>query len=151
MLELAAVNSNKIMRDRTFKPIKELFWDYFQEEAKKINADFNFVQCQALVYFPPNSLPEGVSNFTINLGCIFRHAEIDETDLLDLIFSAYDFNGKLTINAEISWGMPYNKTEFELFEEAVPATEENLRRIQEKLPVMFEKFRELIRDNPKGK
>jgi hypothetical protein len=145
------VNSNKIMRKKHFEPIKELFWDSFQEETKKINTDFDFVNCRALFFFPPDDFPEGVSNFTMYIDCGFLQAGMDGTDFLDLIFSVYDFNKELTINAEISWGMPYNKVELELFDEAVPATEENLKIIEEKLPGMVEKFRELIRDNPKGK
>lgn len=137
-------------REDKFKPIKELFIDYFEQEASKINSDFNYVSCRAYAHFPPNHYEVGEGFFNMVIDCLLKNATYDKTDNLALEIEAFDKNDKLTINADICWGYPYSKTEAEVYEEPVEVTEQTIAIIQEKLPSLVSKLRELIRDNPNG-
>jgi len=138
------------MREDKFKPIKELFIDYLEREATKINADFNYVSCRAYANFPPNHYEMGVGFFNMVIDCLLKNANFDKTDNLALEIEVFDKNDNLTINADICWGHPYSKTEAEVFDEPVDVTEQSLTMIKKKLPDLVSKLRELLRDNPNG-
>lgn len=137
------------MREDKFKPIKELFLNYFEQEAAKINADFDYASCRAYANFPPNDDPQ-FGLFSMYIDCGLNDVADDKSDNLGLGITAYDHTATLTINADICWGYPSGKIEAEVFEEPVEVTEESLAVIKERLPDLVSKLREVIRDNPKG-
>jgi hypothetical protein len=140
-----------VMREAKFKPIEELFIHYLEDEAAKINADFNYARCRAYATYPPSSSPQGVGYFTMFIDCLLIQTGSDKTDNLALGIEVYDKNNKVSINADICWGHPYAKVEDEVFPEPVDATEENLGIVRKRLPELVSKLREMIRDNPNGK
>lgn len=138
------------MREDKFKPIEELFIDYFEQEAGKINTDFNYVSCRAYANFPSNDYPSGRGYFSMFMDCLLESADLDQTDNFALGIKVYDKNDNLTINADICWGHPSAELEAEIFDEPVEVTEKTLAFIKEKLPDLVSKLREVIRDNPNG-
>lgn len=137
------------MRINRFKPIENLFIDYFKQEADKISSDFKFVSCNAYTHFPVDE-NVGVGFFSMGLDCMLAEVDDDKTDAIALEIVAFDKENKLRVDVDICWGTPYGKTEAEIFEEPVEVTEESLAMIKEKLPGLVSKLRELIRDNPNG-
>jgi hypothetical protein len=140
-----------IKREAIFRPIEELFIPYLEDEAAKINADFNYVRCRVYATHPPSDNPPGVGYFTIFIDCLLTQAGSDKTDNLALGIEVYDKNQKASINGDICWGHPYSRVEDEVFPKPVDVTEENMEILQKRLPELVSKLRELIRDNPNGK
>jgi hypothetical protein len=134
------------MREDKFKPINNLFYGVLEQECNKINADFkNDVFCRIEAHFPPNDEP-GWDAFCLNITCLLRRTEFEESDNVTLGIEVSDWNNDLTINADIAWGDPSGKLEYTVFEKPVEATPENLTILKDNLPKIVEKLRQVIRD-----
>lgn len=134
------------MREDKFKPIKARFIEYFEQECRKINAEFRHASCNVETHFPPNDEPK-YGYFSMHLSCLLHKTEFEGADNLSLHISAYDWDNKFTIDAGIGWGHPSGKIEAEVFEKTVPVNEESLSVIEEELPDLVSKLRQLLLNN----
>jgi hypothetical protein len=138
------------MRENKFKPIEKCFIEILEKESKLIDAEFSDVICFVDIFFPPNDEPKH-GYFRIGLECTLNKADFDKTDMLYIGIDVNDHENSFEINADLSWGQPLSETVESVFSKPVDVTENNLLKIKEKLPFMFAKLREMIRDNPNGK
>ncbi len=137
-------------REDNFKIFNELFLEYLEQEANNLNVEFENVSCRAYSHFPLNEDPAGIGYFTMFLDCILNGAADYHADNVALGIAAYDNDGRLTVNADVSWGEPSFKMEDSIFEDPVEVTEETLAVVRERMPTLVANLREAIRENPHG-
>jgi hypothetical protein len=136
-------------RREKFTPIVDAFLSYFEREAALINVEFaGSAHCRAYANFPPEDSPNHGS-FGLFADCLLRGVAWDHSDNVGILIGGSDFDKKLTIHAELSWGESPSH-EFQVFPDPVELNDRSLDQIREKLPYMFERLRELIKQNPDG-
>lgn len=150
-MKVGDLNEELSMREETFRPIDQMFFEYFGQVADEINKDFEHVTCRAYSNFPPNDYKPGVGNFSMFIDCLIDDVPDDKSDNLALGIKAYDHDSILTIAADICWGHPSSKLEVEIFEKPVLVSDETLAQLKEQLPALVQKLRDAIRKYPNGR
>lgn len=136
-------------RREKFTPIVDAFREDFKREAELINAEFDGkVSCSAYANFPPEDSPKHGS-FGLFADCGLLGVAWDHCDNVAISIEGSDFDERVTICADLAWGESPS-IDFQVFPEPVELNDQSLAQIQQKLPYMFRRLRELIRLNPCG-
>ena len=124
----------------------DAFFSYFERGAALINEEFATVaKCTVYANFPPEDSPNH-GFFGLFADCLLRGVAWDHSDNVGILIGGSDFDEKVTIHAELSWG----ESPSHEFPDPVELNDRSLGQIREKLPYMFKKLRELISLNPGG-
>lgn len=136
------------MMEDKFKLIKTLFANVFEEEAKKINKQFEDL-IAAIYIYPPRDENRSVG-CALGLDVVLHKADSDKADSICLEIYVREKEGKVIMTVDIVWGHPTGKIVGSVFVKDTEVIKDNLAILKEKLPDFFSKFQDIIRDNPNG-
>ena len=121
--------------------IEQRFWPQLREGGEHIAKEFPSVAVNVSSYEGGKLTNNLAHGFAIDCYLRVRHSRNDNVALL--IYLEH-LEGEPTISASVIWGAPSGYTEFEVYEDNMPVTEEVLSEIEDKLPSMLDTLKSVL-------